>query len=222
MTVEGADISHHNGILNLPRLKNAGAQFVFIKCMDGAFNNDNTYPVNHKAAQDAGLMTAPYLFMRALQDGKSQADNLLKHMLPSQFPPVLDVEWDKNRAEQPDKWAGIGVAQRLQVVGRAIQCIKAALGVLPIIYTSRSFWNPTFGQETKYQDVNFGDCPLWVVDYNQDRVDPLLPFPWKTWLFRQYSGTGTLAGYHPIDRNCFNGSLDDLNKLAKTIQAPAT
>ena len=219
--IEGVDISHHNGDINLQSIANAGRKFCIIKCVDGAFNNDTRFQQNWQKAKAAKLIPGAYLFMRALHDPVKQADNLINNLAepfgPGQLPPVLDVEWDKNRPNDPDKWQFItDPVKRAKVVATCAQQVKQRIGILPMIYTSRSFWNPTFGGNTSFMDVDFGECPLWVVDYNPQRVNPLIPTPWKTtgWKIRQYSGSGNVAGIQPLDLDRFNGALADLLKLA--------
>jgi murein DD-endopeptidase MepM/ murein hydrolase activator NlpD len=86
-------------------------------------------------------------------------------------------------------------------------------GRKPIIYTARWFWDyyvGTAGWEEEY--------PLWVASYT---TTPRLPSAWSTWLFWQYTASGSCPGINgSVDLNHFNGSPSDLAELAG--EEPAT
>lgn len=215
----GCDVSHHNGPVDFQDLAAHDLSFVILKCADGAFNTDDTYARNRRDAERAGLLTAPYLFVRATHDPIKQVGNLIAHMgnLSKPIPPVLDLEWDKNNPQQPDKWQLLKTQkERAEVVGALMVEIKYRLGVLPMVYTAFSFFDATFGQITKFGGLNIWDCLLWTVDVNPKYKEPRLPFPWRAmgvaWDFRQ-CGIGQVGKASPLDLNVFNGTVAELKAL---------
>lgn len=226
--VEGIDVSHWNGKLDFKKLAAAGARFCFAKCVDGATNTDDQYLINQKGARAAGLLIGAYIFVHPTQDPIQQADHLLARQGKTDLPPVLDLEWDfkkgidqwsgKNTAGKQVETPALSPAQRIDHIVAMIRRIELQLGRPPIIYTSLSFWQPTLGNYRSSGGIDVSSCPLWIVDYNERQFkQPRMAAPWKVWSFRQYDGQeGRLAGaVGSIDRNWFNGSLDQLQRFAR-------
>lgn len=86
-----------------------------------------------------------------------------------------------------------------------------------MIYTSPGFWN-SYGKikGSNRFDQKWAYFPLWVAHYGCD--SPMVPKPWKKWLFWQYSATGDGVKFGAeskgLDMNWFNGDLTDLFALA--------
>jgi lysozyme len=195
-------------------------RFVFIKATDGAFNNDNMFVRNWQNATSAGLLTGAYHFFRPLHDPIKQADFFLKTIASRKgLPPVVDLEWSPRRGIK-DEWTlvrggqpVIPVRKRVEIIAQYLQRIESQIGRKPIIYTATSWWNPTLNNAKTCGQLNFADYSLWIAFYPKKR--PLvLPAPWKNYLIHQYSGSGNIAGFHPIDRNQFEGTLDVLQALS--------
>jgi GH25 family lysozyme M1 (1,4-beta-N-acetylmuramidase) len=220
--IEGIDISHWNGKLNFLKLRTAGVEFCYAKCVDGATNTDDAYGRNRLAAESVAIPFGAYVFAHPTQDPTAQIDFLLAQMGQCDLAPMLDFEWAWRKGI--DEWTGrdmhgvervrpvLGIKERIAHVCKMIARVKEKLGVMPFIYTSKSFWDPTFGALRTFGGIDVGACPLWVVDYDErGHREPRLPAPWQTWKIRQYDGDeGKLAGYSKIDRDWFNGTLDEL------------
>jgi len=87
------------------------------------------------------------------------------------------------------------------------------LGVRPLIYLS-----PAFAIEILKNAPALGQYRLWIAHATTASA-PLVPKPWTTWAFWQYSDIGKVPGIsEPVDADRFNGSLDDLKSLA--VPAP--
>ena len=220
MPIEGCDVSHYNGLLNYKVIFQAGVRFVFIKATDGAFNNDNMFVKNWAAATGAGLLAGAYHFFRPLNDPIKQADFFLQTIASRKgLPPVVDLEWSPRKGIK-DEWTLvkggqpiIPVRKRVEIIAQFLQRVESKTGRKPIIYTSTSWWNPTLNNAQTFQGVNFGDYALWVAYYPKRRPVPL-PAAWKNYLIHQYSGSGNIAGIHPIDRNQFPGTPEQLQALS--------
>jgi len=62
-----------------------------------------------------------------------------------------------------------------------------------MIYTAYYYWVDNVYHSPAVQDVNyFAHYPLWVAGYNT--IAPMVPPPWKNWLFWQYSENGIVDG----------------------------
>jgi hypothetical protein len=89
-------------------------------------------------------------------------------------------------------------------------------GKNPIIYTGAFFWN-AYGTQA---DV-WKNYPLWIASYSDeaymlDKMKDLTP--WDNWHFWQFTskGDGKKFGAESLDldKNWFNGSLEDLYRFA--------
>ncbi len=54
----------------------------------------------------------------------------------------------------------------------------------------------------------------WYHDYQDTSFCPTTPDPWTKWTFWQWTSSGTVSGISGnVDRNIFDGTLDDLRKI---------
>lgn len=200
-TLEGIDVSEHNGTIDWAKVKRSGRVFAVARVSDGLQHLDTQFDRNWKGIRDAGLIRGAYQYLRPGQDAVAQADLLIQHMGtlgPGDLPPVVDVE-NMN-------------GQSGSVVSAAVRAwverVKAKTGLDPIVYTASGFWNelPNTAQ--------FSARTLWVANYKAQC--PSMPTPWKSWAMWQYSETGTVSGVSGgIDLDVFNGSLAELQALAR-------
>lgn len=82
MAVKGVDISEHNGSVNFQALKNAGIEFVLIRCGYGgdySSQDDECFADNVRKADTAGLPWGVYLYSYA--KNTDMAKNEVKHTL---------------------------------------------------------------------------------------------------------------------------------------------
>jgi hypothetical protein len=88
-----------------------------------------------------------------------------------------------------------------------IEHVESSLGVKPIIYTGKNFWEQNVGSDA------FSDYPLWIAQWGPDC--PNLPAQWSDWKVFQTSATGQVDGIvGDVDTNLFNGSRADLEDFA--------
>jgi GH25 family lysozyme M1 (1,4-beta-N-acetylmuramidase) len=193
-------VSHWQGAINWTAVANAGVAFAVVRVSHGVNTIDNYFEANWNGARAAGIPTAVYQYFEPGQNPIAQADILLDMMgplEPGDLPPVIDVETA----------GGLAPAEVANSVQAWVEHVEAALGVEPIIYTGRYFW------QDNVQSAAFVDHPLWIAHYTTGC--PNIPSPWTRWALHQYTDSGTVAGISgPVDRNNFNGDQAALLGLA--------
>jgi GH25 family lysozyme M1 (1,4-beta-N-acetylmuramidase) len=201
-TLTGVDVSFYQETIDWAKVKNAGVSFAFIRVSDGLSYPDSRFAANWAGAKNVGIVRGAYQFFRPNQDPTAQADLLVDAigtLAPGDLPPVIDIE-------------ATGGQSAATIVARAqvwADRVEARLGVRPIVYTGKYFWQDNVGSSAK-----FVDHPLWVAQYTSQCPD--LPTPWTRWAFWQYTDKGSIPGIPGgVDMNRFNGSLADLQALAR-------
>lgn len=213
----GIDVSHHNGVIDWNKVKNAGVNFVFIKASEGLTLGDDQYATNITRARALGLPTGAYHFFIPTSSVAQQVTNFCNQvgsLKAGDLPPVLDAEvpsrWITNPelAEQVHAaWHAMTVDQRIAKIEEWMDGVEKKLGVTPILYASSSFIRDTLGGSAKLKRWK-----PWIAHYKV--AAPTVPAPYTDWLFWQDSETGTVAGITGnVDTDWFNGTTAQLNAL---------
>ena len=225
--ISGIDVSHWQDDkstpqkVNFEKAKAAGAKFVFIKVSErGGMDEDFYY--NWKNAKAAGIPRGGYHFLRWDVSGLLQARifcELLKED-PGELPPVCDFEAPIKDGKYPSN----------SMLAQFLETVETIMQDKPMIYTSPGFWN-SYGRNktTGKYDASWSYYPLWIAHYTTASA-PQIPEPWKTakvpWSFWQHSATGDGLKFGAeskgIDLNWFNGTQEDLDKLAGLETLPST
>ena len=181
--------------INFNRMRENGADYVIIRAGQGD-RVDPDFAFNYAAAKAAGLPRGVYWYYDSRYTPSSQA-KLLIGLIANNLPEIgawLDIEENYGGAYQG--WAN----WRL--------CLEALRMSLPKvgIYTGPAYWiqhRPTGSEALSF----FKSFPLWIANYKVS--SPLIPSPWTTWLFWQYTDQGNGPAYGAesmeIDLNYFNG-----------------
>lgn len=201
-TVYGIDVSRFQGAIDWPAVAGSGVQYAFIQISRAIDDIDARFEENWAGAAANGILKGAYQRFHPGQDVLGQAQIFLDKLGPYQpgdLPPVLDVE-DAD---------GLPPAEVAAATRTWLEHVEGELGVRPIIYTGRYFWQDEVG------GADFTDYQLWIANYNVEC--PNIPAPWTEWLFHQYSSTAVIPGItaNTVDVNTFNGSMDDLRALAQ-------
>jgi len=199
-TVEGIDVSVWQGSVNWQSVKNAGIQFAIARVGYGT-SKDTWFDTNWSGMKSVGLVRGAYQFFLPQQDAVAQANlmiNSIGQLGPGDLPPVLDVE----------DTGGQSKATIVNKIHQWVAKVEAATGRKPIIYTGKYFW------QDNVASADFSAYPLWIPNYSYNC--PNLPDGyWNDWLFFQYTSTGSVPGVSGnVDRNKFNGTLQDLLNFA--------
>jgi lysozyme len=201
VTVEGIDVSGYQPNTDWPKVKASGRAFAIVKA------TENTGYVNPYFKQDwdglkaVGMLRGAYHYFHADNDPIAQANHFLQTMGPleeNDLPGVLDLEEAMGQS-------------KTTIANRALawlEHVEQATGKRPILYTGPSFW------DTSVAASGFTKYPLWIANYGV--MCPSVPGEWQTFAMWQYTSTGPVSGVQGanVDKNIFNGSLDDLMALA--------
>jgi lysozyme len=108
-----------------------------------------------------------------------------------------------------DVWSTIRKEDRLSMILAWLTWVEGALGVKPIIYSRNNFLSELLGNSIR----QLASYPLWISQFTgADR--PTIPAAWDRWTFWQYTQEGKVDGvFGLVDKDRFNGSLDDLKTL---------
>jgi lysozyme len=198
----GIDVSHHSGTIDWTAVADEGYVFVYVKATEGVDDADPAFADHWQALWDQSIYRGAYHFFVTEDDPEEQARFFLSHVehRPGDLAPVVDVEVLGHDS-------GEDLVPRLR---RFLDLVEDAVGVPPVIYTDRNFWNAHF-------DDSFSRYPLWIAEYDVDA--PALPKGWDTWTLWQFEGDATLRGVEKnADRSRLHPALD-LRQLQ--IQQPA-
>jgi lysozyme len=211
-TVPGIDVSFWNAGIDWPKVRAAGQRYVFAKATEGDFYADPTFDDNWRGAKAAGLLRGAYHFFRSNVDPKKQADKFINYVKSmnddGELPPVLDLETHDGQA-------------KAKIISRAkswLDLVEEAFDKKPIIYSGQFFLQDHFSEAGGGPPLWAKDYPLWLAQYPNQYVpgmQPVLPRGWFKWTFWQYTDKGRVNGINArVDLNLFNGTLEDLYRLA--------
>ena len=196
-SIPGIDVSHFQGTIDWNAVVQDGKAFAFVKATEGLTYVDPQFHANWAGAKAAGLLRGAYHFYEPGDDPRQQAEFFLETVQPGpgDLPPALDIEVSK----------GQSASEIVQGIQEWLSTVQRALGITPLLYTDRTFWN-------SLQTEEFSAYPLWIADYGV--TTPVLPAGWTSWTFWQSSETGTVPGVTgSLDLDLFQGSLEELRTL---------
>jgi GH25 family lysozyme M1 (1,4-beta-N-acetylmuramidase) len=195
--IPGYDVSHYQPNLNIhAQMKAAGKKFCIIKCIEGVNINDRLFAAHWKEAKNQGMIVGAYNFFHPSQDPVAQAQHFAAIAGPlgaGTLGPVSDWETADGVPAVTDAAEGLSY----------LQSVSTATGRDGILYGG-----PYFLQALALNS-KFLKYALWVAHYGAKC--PLVPPPYQTWTFWQYTSAGGL------DLNFFNGSMDQLKKMAQMV-----
>ena len=200
-TVEGIDVSKWQGEIDWDAVAGDGIEFAIIRATHGTDIIDEWFDTNWRRAREVGIVRGAYQFFEGGQDPIGQADlfvDMVGELEPGDLPPVIDVE-------SPD--GNPPVAEYQDNVRAWLDRVEEGLGLPPIIYTGKYYWDARLGGTDEFEDH-----PLWQAWWSANCPDT--PAGWSQWTFWQYSSTGRVAGIGGnVDRDRFDGTIEDLLAL---------
>lgn len=233
----GPDISAYQGPpyqkidVDFAKVAAAGHSFVIVKATEGTGYVNALFAKHWKAIPQHGMMRGAYHFGRWEYDkARAEAEHFVKTIGSlgiDDMSPILDLEW--LRAKNPNA-PGITEAEKKRRLAHAAliksrtpdQIVDWTVAFLerveelterwPMLYTGPSFYK--YKCKPARNGSRLRDWRYWCVDYD---VPPgKCDFaPWDRWTLHQYTGHGICPGVQgDCDLNVFNGTIDDLNRLA--------
>lgn len=194
VTCKGLDVSHWDETIAWQKVKDAGFRFAVAKCTE--YKQDPTYLINKNGARSVGMIFGAYHFFHPSRDPIVQAQEFVAKAGLCDF---FVLDWESTDGVPSAKDRG---GARIW-----LEFVEKLTGKVPVIYGS-----PYFLQALGL-DESFARYPLWVANYKTSA--PLVPEPWKTWTFWQFTESGDVPGIPAPDEDCdiFNGSIIELKKL---------
>lgn len=204
MTVFLLDISRWQGTApDLARAKTEGIAGVIAKATQGSGWVDPQFEFNLQRSRANGLLFAAYHYQ---ESGSSAADQVanIRRVVPVDVPVIPDVE------------AGSGDFAKTREI---VQHLKAAGYSVPLSYIPRWYWQQLGSPSLA------GLPPLWssrypdnVQGYYRDEYAEVPSYFWDGYggldvTLLQFTSSGRVAGYGPLDVNAFRGTYAELTAL---------
>jgi len=224
--LQGIDVSHFQGSINWTSVKNAGIKFVFAKATEGVDFVDVNFHQYMTGAIASGVPIGPYHFGRlnsgetiptdAIDEANDFVDAIEQYY---QGPgmvlrPVLDYEQIPNDPVSPSVKAY--VSKWIRDFSTRVQ---QRLGFTPIIYTCCGF------QTSSFLEPDIAQYDLWIrkTTNTNDFNAAVLPTSgdlgiWSDWAFWQWT-VGSVGGINPVDRDAFEGTIEQLAQYIPTYHA---
>lgn len=212
MTIRGIDVSKWEPVIDWHLVLNAGYRFAFIKA-DQGIGTDPKFNTHWQSAKIWGIQRGAYHFYDPVVSPEAQAEHfwaLVKND-PGELPFVVDIEnFTVGEFHGSEYWY------------RYLVRLNTLSNNHPVmIYTGYYYWLKNSKKPVAVKDITyFAGYPLWIANYNTGY--PLIPSPWTTWLFWQYSETGLVQGVYDelgrqteCDLDYFYGSEEEFQELLK-------
>jgi lysozyme len=193
-------------------VRDSGRSFAFVRACYH-LTPDRMFSVYWPQMKEARLARGAYLFWDPRLDPDQLATRFLDVVLnegplgAGDLPPVVDVEFSPSLERM-----GLTPAQALEQLERTVGAIEAAVGVAPIIYTSRRVW---MEELHNIRAVALSRCPLWVARWSP--AEPPCPDVWGTgnWWFHQYAGDAS-----NVPGVSHQADLDRFHDLSEGMEGP--
>lgn len=182
--VMGIDISKHNGTVDWNAVKNAGVEFVILRCgyrgsASGVLVEDEKFRTNIKGATAAGLKVGIYFFSQAVNEMEAVEEASLTLSLIKghkiSYPVYIDVEAANGRAD------GLSAAERTKVVKAFCETVRDS-GYTAGVYSNKNWF------AEKMDTGAFGNYRIWLAQYTESST---YTGRYEMW---QYSSRGTIPG----------------------------
>ncbi|MGW8380164.1 lysozyme [Streptomyces sp. ODS28] len=205
-TVEGVDVSSHQGNVNWSTLWNSGVKWAYTKATEGTGYKNPYFAQQYNGSYNVGMIRGAYHFaLPNSSSGAAQANYFVDSgggwsRDGKTLPGVLDIEYNPYGA------TCYGKSQSAMVswIRDFTSTYKARTGRDAVIYTTTNWWTQCTGNSAAFGATN----PLWIARYASS--PGTLPAGWGYYTFWQYTSSGPTVG----DHNVFNGAYDRLQALA--------
>ena len=161
---KGVDLSSLNGNVDMNKIKDAGFDFVMLRCgfgNDVEYQDDSQFESNVKKAESAGLAWGAYLYSYALnvEDAKSEARHVIRLLKGKK--PTMPIAFDMEDADDY-KWRnGMPANQTLVDICKTFLGEIKKHGYYPMLYASLSW----FDEKLNHGDL-IGKYDIWCAQWS--------------------------------------------------------
>lgn len=149
---QGVDVSSEQGTIDWVLVHEAGADFAYLRAIDGAGGRDPSFEGHWRDTDAAGMKRGAYLDYSLCRSAKDQAD-LFNTVVPrddAALPPAVFVDRTPGCGAHPDRNVVVGE------VSRAMQMIENHTGKPALLRVSRAV-------DGEYQLSTAIPRPVWIV-----------------------------------------------------------
>lgn len=197
---KGVDISAANGNVDIKRIKDAGYDFVMIRCGYGSdikSQDDSQFENNVKKCDEIGMPWGVYLYSYALtvEDAKSEAQHVLRLIKGKK--PLLPIAFDMEDADGYKAKHGMPSNATLVNICKTFLSTTSKAGYYSTLYASLSWLNNQLNDKSLIDSYD-----IWVAQWNST-----CDFKGKKLGMWQYGGevnyleSNSIAGVGTIDKN---------------------
>ncbi|RKN51613.1 lysozyme, partial [Streptomyces klenkii] len=189
-TVEGVDVSSHQGNVAWSTLWNAGNRFAYVKATEGTSYRNPYFAQQYNGSYNVGMIRGAYHFaLPNVSSGATQANFFASNgggwsRDGRTLPGVLDIEYNPYGAT----CYGLSQSAMVNWIRDFLTTYQARTGRWAVIYTTTNWWTTCTG--------NYGgfgaNHPLWIARYASS--PGTLPAGWGFHTFWQYTSTGPTVG----------------------------
>lgn len=187
-SLQGIDVSDHQKWINWKKVRDAGIDFVFIRCgyrgyTTGDIRRDSYFTYNITEAKKQGLQIGVYFFSQAVtvDEAREEAEYTINQIrdYDIDLPVVFDMEEAGQGSGRVDS-----LSKEVWTQNAVTFChIIRNAGYTPMVYNSTNLFE-------KLYNINYlQEFDTWVAEYDADY--PSYPYTFSIW---QYSSTGTVDG----------------------------
>jgi GH25 family lysozyme M1 (1,4-beta-N-acetylmuramidase) len=202
-TVEGIDVSSHQGNVNWATYWSQGKRFAYVKATEGNYYSNPYFAQQYNGSYNVGMIRGAYHFATPNDSsGANQANYFVDRggawtRDGRTLPGALDIEYNPYGAT----CYGLSQAAMVSWIRAFLTTYKSRTGRDAPIYTNLNWWSTCTGNSTAFNQTN----PLWVAKYAS--TPGTLPGGWGFQTFWQWSSS-------PVDQDRFNGDQTRLVALA--------
>jgi GH25 family lysozyme M1 (1,4-beta-N-acetylmuramidase) len=221
--IQGIDVSDCQGLIDYKKIKdNNDIKFIFCKATDGESYVQKKFKRNSKGILESGKLRGFYHFSHTKNDPVKEATHfctvVMNENLTNTDMLVLDMEDDKNILS-PEKFLDWNL--------KFLITVELLSNITPIIYTGGPYFDKHSNKLQNDTASKLEKYPLWLAAYTRT-PNKYLPYIWKDkgYTLWQCSGDAAAKGEQPlripgiatvVDKNLYNGSLEDLEALAHSL-----
>ena len=212
-TVEGIDVSSHQGNVDWAYWWGQGKRFAYVKATEGTSYKNPYFAQQYNGSYNVGMIRGAYHFaLPNSSSGATQASYFASSgggwsRDGKTLPGALDIEYNP----YGDACYGKSPADMTNWIADFTRTYLAKEGRSALIYTSTTWWKRCTGNTNRFGDTD----PLWLARYASQIGE--LPAGWDKQSIWQFSRTGGLPG----DQNYYNGPFNRVQALASGPSAAA-